>query len=244
MTDRLLDRQLKLLDYLTSSSAIFAGRRATRLDPVLRGLDRGLLRLEARFSYDKRMEKILSVFPKTFARLGAEERAIRQAFVDACPPIDISRLANARQFYDFLCERWQHEGPDPAYLSDVAACELACAQVRAAHAEGQEQGEGGELCGSHRRVRRRHDVVLLRCAHDVRPIFEDEAAQAMPVKRMTRVAVVPGAEDGEPAICELSSGLFDLVAALDDWTDVAMLGDTAEAIVAQLRDHALVELAR
>src|SRR5262245_24087786 len=54
MAKRLLDRQISLLDYLTSGAAIFGDKRRAALDPALQGLDVGLLRLEARFSYEKR----------------------------------------------------------------------------------------------------------------------------------------------------------------------------------------------
>jgi hypothetical protein len=76
-------------------------------------MDPRLLCLEARFSHEKRMAKIVTVFPKTFRLLGADRAAIvREAivreFVAACPPTDITRIENARQFHDFLCARWRH----------------------------------------------------------------------------------------------------------------------------------------
>ena len=70
MTRRLLDRQLKLLDYLTSGEAIFPGPSGAALTPALQGIDPELLHLEARFSHEKRMEKIAAVFPLTFELLG------------------------------------------------------------------------------------------------------------------------------------------------------------------------------
>jgi len=126
---RLLQRQVSLLRYLTSGGAIFGD--GGPLDPDLRGVDGTLLRMEARFSHEKRMEKIAAVFPRTFDLLGSEREALIREFVDACPPVDIARLANARQFHDFLSARWRRQPPRRAYLPDVAACELACAQARA-----------------------------------------------------------------------------------------------------------------
>src|SRR5882762_3501280 len=76
MADRLLDRQTKLLEYLTSGGAIFGDGASEPLDPALQGIDRGLLRLEAQFSRDKRMEKVAAVFPRTFALLGDARPAI------------------------------------------------------------------------------------------------------------------------------------------------------------------------
>ena len=122
MTKRLMDRQISLLDYLTSGAAIFGDKRRAALDPALQGLDVGLLRLEARFSYEKRMEKNVGVFPNTFEFLGHDQTAIVREFVRTCPPADIGHLSNARQFHDFLSARWRCRRARPAYLPDVAIC--------------------------------------------------------------------------------------------------------------------------
>ena len=82
MAGRLFDRQVSLLEYLTSGTAIFGGKGDGPLERSVRGFDRNMLRLEARFSYRKRMEKILAAFPKTFALLGREQDRIVQEFVD------------------------------------------------------------------------------------------------------------------------------------------------------------------
>ena len=119
ISNRLLKRQVSLLRYLTSGGAIFGDRGP--LDPDLHGVDGTLLRMEARFSHEKRMEKIAAVFPRTFDLLGSEREALIREFVDACPPVDIARLANARQFHDFLSARWRRQPPRRAYLPDVAA---------------------------------------------------------------------------------------------------------------------------
>ncbi|MBV9627547.1 MAG: hypothetical protein JO230_05550, partial [Xanthobacteraceae bacterium] len=58
MAARLLDRQHSLLAYLTSGEAIFGDQHQKPAEPSLRGIDPGLLHLEARFSHEKRMEKI------------------------------------------------------------------------------------------------------------------------------------------------------------------------------------------
>src|SRR4051794_37897459 len=96
MTRRLLDRQVRLLEYLTSGEAIFRDNRKGTIDPALQGIDRGMLDIEARFSHEKRMEKIAAVFPVTFDLLGAGLDGIVRNFVEACPPSDISRIENAR----------------------------------------------------------------------------------------------------------------------------------------------------
>jgi hypothetical protein len=243
MANWLLDRQARLLDYLTSGVAIFGEADRASRDPALLGIDPALLHLEARFSYEKRMEKISAAFPKTLQLLGMKRAAVIRAFVDACPPSDIGRLANARQFHGFLHARWQHDIPDPAHLPDVAACELACATVRAGADEAsQEAREKPAPAGA---VRRHPGIVLVRCRHDVRPIFEQDA-QAAAAERDTPlvVAMWPGAAG--IAVMELAPVLFELIAALDDWTDPATFGPAPELseLLCDLVDHGLVEVSR
>src|SRR5215212_6400802 len=86
MSKRLLDQQTSLLHYLTSGRAIF-GSSGLPIDPALQALDRHRLGLEARFSHEKRMQKIIAVLPRTFALLGSA--ALLREFVDACPPREI-----------------------------------------------------------------------------------------------------------------------------------------------------------
>ena len=77
------------------------------------------------------MEKIAGVFPTTFALLRADLARLSHEFADACPPHDISRIANARQFLEFLTANRERAADWPPYLFDVAACEMACAEARA-----------------------------------------------------------------------------------------------------------------
>ena len=73
MTNRLLDRQLSLVEYLTSRTAIFGDDERSSSPVAPAGLDLGLLVVEARFGYAKRMEKITAVLPKTFELLAPPE---------------------------------------------------------------------------------------------------------------------------------------------------------------------------
>jgi hypothetical protein len=246
MANRLLDRQVSLLQYLTSGSAIFGDAGDRSLDRPLRGMDQDMLRLEARFSYRKRMEKIAAAFPRTFALLGEHEGPVVREFVERCPPVDISRLVNARQFHDFLAERWRRVPPRPPYLPDVAACELACAQVRADLGE-RSLAEVPRTAEPQRHdIRRSPGVVLLRCNWDVRPIFEGDAADRTPAKRDSRVVVAMPAGAEQPLVSELPPAIFDLLATLDEWTDPAELGAIAQldAIIAELAEHGLLEVAQ
>src|SRR5688500_5864752 len=129
MSKRLLERQVSLLEHLTSAAAIFG--EGPRTSPPS-GIDPALLRVEARFSHEKRMEKIVAVFSRTIALLGDEFDPIVRDFVAACPPVDISRIVNARQFHDFLLDRWQSKPPAHGFLPDLACSELAIAEVRVA----------------------------------------------------------------------------------------------------------------
>jgi hypothetical protein len=243
MANRLLNRQVKLLDYLTSGAAIF-GEDDASLHPALQGIDPALLRLEARFSYQKRIDKIVAVFPKTFRLLGDRQAAVLRDFVEACPPSDISRLANARQFHDFLLR--QRQPPEPPHLRDVAGCELASATVRARGQPDELTEKTDERRAAPRGIRRHPGLVLLRCAYDIRPIFEENSVEIVPVERDTPLAVAVPDGGGEPRIFELASVVFDLLAVLDDWIDPATFGSAPELdeLIRHLSEHGLVEVAR
>src|SRR5436305_9323211 len=156
MSSRLLDRQVRLLHYLTNGAAIFNLEPDAPLEPPLRGLDQNLLHLEARFSHQKRMEKIAGIMPRTFALLGARRAVVGRDFAAACPPTDISRLTNAREFHAFLVPWWRRRRGRPAYVPDVAACEVACAAVRAQ----ADQITPGASAPARGQIRRHPGVVL------------------------------------------------------------------------------------
>lgn len=244
MPKRLLDRQASLLGYLTSGGAVFGDGRSAPVDPALRGIDPALLRLEARFSYEKRLEKIASVLPRTLEMLGDGWGPIFRAFVDTCPPTDINRLANARQLHDFLLTHWRRDPPQPPYLPDVLACELARAEARRAHDEPGPLATTDAAAAPPRGIRRGRGVVLLRCGYDIKPIFAPESGDAVPEKRDTALAVAmpPGVD--EPCVFELAPAAFDLLAALDHWNDPATLDAAkgAQEMIEELAVHGLVEV--
>jgi hypothetical protein len=256
MVDRLLDRQVSLLEYLTSSNAIFGNRVDGAVDLTaieLAAFDlpdwessRALLDLEARFSYEKRMSKITAVFPRTFELLGFHRPEIVREFVRACPPTDIDRLHNARQFSEFLLARAQREPSLPPHLLDVAACEFACAVTRAGAEDRRLAPDNGATRPQPGWVRRRSGHILLRCAYDVRSVFEGGSAEAAPAERETRLVI--GMPDGaeQPQVSEVMPIIFDLLAMLDDWTDPAVFGDTPELteLVRQMELHGLIEVRR
>jgi hypothetical protein len=243
MAKPLLERQVSLIEHLTSPAAIFGGGGDRAAD--LEGIDHALLRVEARFSYAKRMEKITAVLPKTFELLGSGDAYVR-AFVDSCPPTTLSRLENACQFHRFLVSCWKREAPDPPYICDVAAFEIACAKVDA----DPEHHSCDRATGTDRAhrddIRRCPNIILLHCTYDLRPIFESGPGKAVPAKRNTPlvVAMPPGAEG--PQVLEVIPAIFDLLGALDDWTDPQALGadpDFAQ-LLANLTERGLVEVGR
>jgi hypothetical protein len=240
---RLLDRQVRLLEYLTSGSVIAGAGSDAPLDQTLHGIDRRLLRLEAQFSHQKRMEKIKSVFPLTFRLLGRGCETLDGEFARAFPPTDVGRIENALQFYDFLRGRWQKAPPVPPYLEDVAACEFAIARVRSGKALSHAEPLAGKTprLGS---IRRHPEVVLLRCGYDIRPIFEETSRGAVPARRDTLLAIGLPADAAYPRICETSRPVFRALGILDDWTDRSELGTTSEvdALVDELARHGLVEV--
>lgn len=237
---RLLERQTALLAYLTGPAAIFGGRHG-RIDARLAGLDRRRLHLEARFSHDKRMEKIRGVLPKTFELLGPGLGRVMRDFAAASPPDDIGRLHNARQFHDFLRRRRTRLASRRPYLADVAACELALAEARRV---AEDPPPIRAAAGRPARIRRRPGVVLVRCRYDVRPIFEGRTARVARRATFLAVAVHPGAD--EPAVAELAPPAFRLLAALDAPHEAADIGGTkgAKALLDALAAEGLVELCR
>jgi hypothetical protein len=242
MMKPLLERQVRLIEHLTSSAAIFG--QGGDLAPDLDGIDRALLRVEAQFSYGKRMEKITAVLPKTFELLGRSGDALVRAFVDSCPPTTLSRFENACQFHQFLVSCWKRQAPDPPYVCDVAAFEIACAKVDAdPQHDPSNSTTSTVLSGS---IHRGPNVMLLRCAYDVRPIFEPGAAKAVPVRRDTLlvVAMPPGAEGAR--VFEVIPATFDLLAALDDWIDPHALPAEPEFanLLADLASRGLIEVRR
>jgi hypothetical protein len=241
MSTRLLHLQTSLLEYLTTSAAIFADGVVSPSDLRLHGVDIERLHLEARFSFDKRLAKISSVFPRTFAIFAGDWTPIVREFADAHPPVDSGRIKNAEQFFDFLSERLEHAQLEPPWLHDVAACELACAQARANETMAASMVTDKVLPGA---VRCRSGVVLLSCTHDVRPVFEDRTGSAAPVtQRQTLLTVFIPPDVARVQICEVGNEVFDLLGACRQWTEPGALGLAcgADELVSELGALGLLE---
>jgi hypothetical protein len=240
MASRLLDRQFGLLTYLTSAAAIFGEDSAFPIDAALSGFDLQLLRLEARFSHEKRLEKIAGVFSRTLALLGPEQTQVLREFAHRYPSSSIGRIENGREFYGFLSELWRLRPPRLSYLADLAACELAFAEIRSpevpcetsAHWDGHPGG-----------IRRHPGTALVRCDYDVRPLFEADDINIAIVRRPTLVAVASPRGAVETQVWELDRAIFELLSALNDWSERAAFGDTpeADALIGELLSHGLLE---
>jgi hypothetical protein len=223
MSNRLLDRQRSLLEYLTSGTAIFGAACAKTDHRAPWGIEPGLLRHEALFSFDKRIAKIAAVLPLTFSIIKTHGSTILREFAEACPPEDISKFGNARQFCGFLRERSRGTPLAPPCLGDVAACELAFAQVRS---RGDERKLMAETDGQCIAIRRHPDAIFVQCSYDVRPIFEAAGEAAIPMQRNTSIAVSipPGGE--APQVFEMNAALFDILGTCHTWTDPVVFGAT------------------
>ena len=248
MTKRLLHRQTRLVHYLTSGGAIFGDPDHRPADPVLWGIDRHLLRMEARFSFEKRMEKIAAVLPRTFDLLGAQREILIRQFIEAHPPIHIGRLENARQFCDFLMVGDRREPLMPPYLPDIAACEFAVATARFRAEESTPDEQHSRMDGRMppRFIRRSPSTVLLRTGYDIRPIFESASEAIDPVARDVGLAIVATAAGHPPAIFELPPPVFDLLALFDSWADASKFDNWKDAaeIIAELVKAGLLEVRR
>ena len=236
---RLLDRQVSLLRHLTDPRVFFREVEGAPGDPDLKGLDAHRMRLAAQMSFNKRMAKIESMFPKTIQLLGDDVRPIVRAFADGYPPTSIGRYDNALQFRDHLSSRWRDYPPAPPYLPDVADYELAYAKVRSLALD--LPAHDGPTDAEAYQVRRHPNAALVQLAHDVRSLF-DEAADAPEVaEREVQLAITfaDGAE--HPRVFELPAQTFELLGTLDDWMAVEAGGETA-ALFRQLAELGMVEV--
>ena len=208
MSERLIERQRKLVDYLTSSDAIFDGEPP--VDPALAGFNRSHLRLEAGFSFHKRIDKIRATLPVTFELLRDSRDRILRGFASLCPPASLARIDNAVEFCDFLRAHAETLVPASPWLSDVAACELAFAKVR--------MGIGGRnaLGAPAGTPRLAPNVVLLRCRYDVAAFFEEGPGAPAPERRQTLLAVRLAPPALQPRVFALSVSAYAFLAALRD----------------------------
>jgi hypothetical protein len=143
-----------------------------------------------------------------------------------------------------LSVRWQCEPPKPTYLPDVAACELAMAEARNVVEDHERPATKSRSGGSERSIRHRRSVVPLRCAYDIRSIFEAGPGKAVPPKHDTSLVVTFPAGFRDVRILEVAPVVVDALRLLDDWVDPSTLdalGDR-ENLVSHLAAHDLIEV--
>jgi hypothetical protein len=229
-----------LLEYLTSGGAIFGDG-----DLLLSrfGIDRGLLHLEAKFSHQKRMEKINAVLSRTLDHMGSRQEAVVRDFAADCPPSGIGWLDNARQFHDFLRARWQKEAPEPPYLPDIAAFEIAYARVQKITSDRKPTSRAIPQGA----IRRDPAVVILRTEYDIRPILEPETAATTPPPRNPLCLALTMPEGStEPIVHALLPELFALLDVLDDFAPREAFDElpNADANIGELAASRLIEVRR
>jgi hypothetical protein len=103
-------------------------------------------------------------------------------------------------------------------------------------AKGEQALQGG--------IRRHPDVALLRCAYDIRPIFEAGSGEAAPLECDTPLAIAMPSDAVHPRVFEVLPFVYDVLAAIGDWTDRSALGATLDVdeLVRDLAEHGLVEV--
>ena len=164
-----------------------------------------------------------------------------RAFVEACPPFDISRIENARQFYGFLTARWERRPPAPPYLPDVAACELACAQARIEADSGSEV-EIDSCAGSLPAIRRKPGVILLRTASISGQFSKSGRRSVDPTERDVRLAIAFSC--GRAADLRTHAG--DIRSACRARRMASRLASwrSAEGLIAELAEAGVLEVRR
>ena len=241
----LIDRQTNLLRHLTSQAFIFGTDQldAAAEDPDLLGIDVRRLRLEAEFSYNKRIKRIRQTFERTAALLGHGFPAIARDFASSHPPETYERYPDARRFFDHFIERWAGKPPTPAWAADTAAVELALSRSRTLRPTAMETSAMAACpTRSSPPCYRTHPcAVLVRCDHDVRPLFEP-ARSGQPVTRQrVFLAVLASQVQRRPTVMELAPEAFALLELSTEW---AQPGPGRSALVERLAAQGLVLVRR
>ncbi len=197
-------RQLSVLRHLTNPR-YFEGAPG---DPGVEGLDPDRLRLMGSLSLGKRIEKIRSALPRSFEYLAHDPRISIGAFVNQFPPETSTRSDNALQFTDYLHGVWCEEPPDPEFLPDLVALELAMAVASASEAEMRAPRRSPFPSGIPRLV---PGTQLLRCRFDIRPLFDDSVERTAPIERNICLAVVMPVESENPRVFEVTRDVYAML---------------------------------
>ena len=238
---KLIDRQTNLLRHLTSQAFIFGTDQlgAAAGDPDLRGIDIRRLRLEAEFSYNKRIKRIRQTFERTAALLGHGFPTIAREFASSHPPETYERYPDARRFFDHFIEHWAGKPPVPAWAADTAAVELALSQARTLRPTAMETAAMA-ACPTQTSppcYRTHPCAVLVRCEHDVRSLFEPARSGQPVTRRRVFLAVLASRGRRRPTIMELAAEAFALLELSTEWSQP---GPEWNALVERLAAQGLV----
>lgn len=239
--NKLIDRQTNLLRHLTSEPFIFGTDQlgVAAGDPDLRGMDIRRLRLEAEFSYNKRIKRIRQTFERTAALLGHGFPAIAREFASSHPPETYERYPDARCFFDHFIQHWAGKPPAPAWAADTAGVELALSRARTFRPAAMEtEAMAARPTQSSPPCYRTHPcAVLVRCEHDVRPLFEPARSGQPVTQRRVCLAVLASRGRRRPTVMELAPEAFGLLELSTEWSQP---GPDRSALVGLLAARGLV----
>jgi hypothetical protein len=197
-----VDELLALQEALVSTLSAPGGGQ-----PAPGGIDASRLALVARLTHDKRIDKIRSLLPATFAALGERAASYALDFAAQHPPLDAHAVVNALQFYRFL----SRVPKGPAYLRDLCFCELAMASLGAPPTPSliAYPVEGAV------EMRRHPAVRLRRCEYDIRPLLWSRGGVVDKRAVFLVISRPPGSSAGK--VFDVEESLFALLSLLRRW---------------------------
>ena len=215
----LLERQSSLLRHLTSGAAIFGENEPHTVDPAPARTRPRLLAIEARSRFEKRMDKISAVFPRTFELSGGG--AGRRSFREFSKAIRRSASAGWRMRANspISCPRAGNGAAPAALPPDVSACELAFATARAVAQDRFADPEISSTPPTEPELRRSLRCSLCCAARMTSGRFREgsEMPRSRPCAREVALAILARASADPPQIFELAPAVFELLGSLDDW---------------------------
>ena len=212
---RLIDKQTMLLRHLTSAAFMFGTEElgSATDDTNLDGMDIGRLRLEAEFSYNKRLSKLRRTFERTANLLGQQFASITREYASTNPPETYQRYPDAKSFFQYFLENRAHKPSIPAWALDVAAIELALSRARTLRSTGL---ESETLAGCAKQPGSSWYVahpcaLLMSCGYDVRPLFDPTRSSEAVAERQVHVAVLAARRHRRPLVMEVAPEAFALL---------------------------------